>query len=174
MLSGYNRLLVYFFPENSMLGHSYSPISRCVNLHLPLRTHNLHIWIASTSLIKQASFMAENWKELLRTEQWKCSRQAEAVEFGLRDTALHTINCTSNILAVFLFDICFLRLEENYEIAEGVCIPRSALYMHYLDFCEKNDTQPVNAASFGKVSLIGSTVPWALIWFRWVWIIEKY
>ncbi|KAB0350524.1 hypothetical protein FD754_015381 [Muntiacus muntjak] len=41
-------------------------------------------------------------------------------------------------------------LEENYEIAEGVCIPRSALYMHYLDFCEKNDTQPVNAASFGK------------------------
>ncbi|VTJ52065.1 Hypothetical predicted protein [Marmota monax] len=43
------------------------------------------------------------------------------------------------------------RLEENYEIAEGVCIPRSALYMHYLDFCEKNDTQPVNAASFGKI-----------------------
>lgn len=24
--------------------------------------------------------------------------------------------------------------------------------MHYLDFCEKSDTQPVNAASFGKVS----------------------
>lgn len=44
------------------------------------------------------------------------------------------------------------RLEENYEIAEGVCIPRSALYMHYLDFCEKHDSQPVNAASFGKVS----------------------
>ncbi|CAJ0964697.1 unnamed protein product [Ranitomeya imitator] len=42
-------------------------------------------------------------------------------------------------------------MEENYEIAEGVCIPRSALYMHYLDFCEKNDTQPVNAASFGKI-----------------------
>lgn len=43
------------------------------------------------------------------------------------------------------------RLEENYEMAEGVCIPRSALYMHYLDFSEKHDTQPVNAASFGKV-----------------------
>ncbi|XP_035257301.1 transcription factor RFX4 isoform X1 [Anguilla rostrata] len=42
-------------------------------------------------------------------------------------------------------------LEENYEMAEGVCIPRSALYMHYLDFCEKHDTQPVNAASFGKI-----------------------
>ncbi|XP_044083989.1 transcription factor RFX4 isoform X4 [Neovison vison] len=42
-------------------------------------------------------------------------------------------------------------LEENYEIAEGVCIPRSALYVHYLDFCERNDTQPVNAASFGKI-----------------------
>ena len=45
------------------------------------------------------------------------------------------------------------RLEENYEIAEGVCIPRSTLYYHYLDFCEANDTQPVNAASFGKVNL---------------------
>ncbi|XP_070565302.1 regulatory factor X 4-like isoform X2 [Ptychodera flava] len=42
-------------------------------------------------------------------------------------------------------------LEDTYEIAEGVCIPRSTLYMHYLDFCEKNDTQPVNAASFGKI-----------------------
>ncbi|XP_031420196.1 transcription factor RFX4 [Clupea harengus] len=42
-------------------------------------------------------------------------------------------------------------LEENYEIAEGVCVPRNALYMHYLDFCEKHDSQPVNAASFGKI-----------------------
>jgi len=42
-------------------------------------------------------------------------------------------------------------LEENYEIAEGVCIPRSTLYVHYLDYCNTSDTQPVNAASFGKV-----------------------
>ncbi|GFO26630.1 transcription factor rfx4 [Plakobranchus ocellatus] len=42
-------------------------------------------------------------------------------------------------------------LEENYETAEGVCIPRSTLYLHYLDFCEANDTTPVNAASFGKI-----------------------
>jgi hypothetical protein len=50
-----------------------------------------------------------------------------------------------------MYPIFICRLEENYEIAEGVCIPRSALYMHYLDFSEKQDTQPVNAASFGKV-----------------------
>lgn len=42
-------------------------------------------------------------------------------------------------------------LEANYEIAEGVCIPRSALYMNYVDFCSKNCIQPVNAASFGKI-----------------------
>ncbi|KAG8177829.1 hypothetical protein JTE90_002663 [Oedothorax gibbosus] len=42
-------------------------------------------------------------------------------------------------------------LEENYETAEGVCIPRSTLYMHYVDFCTKNYMQPVNAASFGKI-----------------------
>ena len=48
------------------------------------------------------------------------------------------------------------RLEENYEIAEGVCIPRSTLYIHYLDYCNCTDTQPVNAASFGKVLLLSS------------------
>nr|KAG5685937.1 hypothetical protein BaRGS_028663 [Batillaria attramentaria] len=56
-------------------------------------------------------------------------------------------------------------LEENYEIAEGVCIPRSTLYYHYLDFCDANDTQPVNAASFGKMvaysprSKLGTLLP---------------
>lgn len=50
--------------------------------------------------------------------------------------------------AVILF-IC--RLNENYEVSEGVSLPRSALYSHYLDFCEKNNLAPVNAASFGKV-----------------------
>ena len=57
----------------------------------------------------------------------------------------------------FIFRLDYYsRLEENYEIAEGVCIPRSTLYVHYLDFCENHDTQPVNAASFGKVMLLTS------------------
>ncbi|XP_013415533.1 transcription factor RFX4, partial [Lingula anatina] len=42
-------------------------------------------------------------------------------------------------------------LDENYEVAIGVCIPRNQLYLHYLDFCDKNRSQPVNAASFGKI-----------------------
>lgn len=64
--------------------------------------------------------------------------------------SFHLIHITS-ICDFFCALIVIHRLEENYEIAEGVCIPRSALYMHYLDFSEKHDTQPVNAASFGKV-----------------------
>lgn len=44
------------------------------------------------------------------------------------------------------------RLDENYEVAEGVCIPRNTLYLHYVDFCSRSGMQPVNAASFGKVS----------------------
>ncbi|XP_077550057.1 DNA-binding protein RFX2-like [Haemaphysalis longicornis] len=43
-----------------------------------------------------------------------------------------------------------LWLQENYEVAEGVCIPRNTLYLHYVDFCARNAMQPVNAASFGK------------------------
>lgn len=54
------------------------------------------------------------------------------------------------------------RLNENYEVAEGVSLPRSALYSHYLDFCEKNSLSPVNAASFGKVTELKklSSKPW--------------
>lgn len=53
---------------------------------------------------------------------------------------------------VVIVFIC--RLNENYEVSEGVSLPRSALYSHYLDFCEKNNLAPVNAASFGKVRKI--------------------
>lgn len=42
-------------------------------------------------------------------------------------------------------------LERNYELAEGVCIPRNVVYFNYVDFCSKNGMQPVNAASFGKI-----------------------
>ncbi|XP_069693696.1 DNA-binding protein RFX2-like [Periplaneta americana] len=42
-------------------------------------------------------------------------------------------------------------LSENYELAEGVCIPRNVIYKHYCDFCQKNGMMPVNPASFGKI-----------------------
>lgn len=42
-------------------------------------------------------------------------------------------------------------LMDNYEPAEGVSLPRSSLYTHYLDFCKGNNMTPVNAASFGKI-----------------------
>ena len=86
--------------------------------------------------------------------------------------------------AALITPVVIRRLEENYEIAEGVCIPRSALYMHYLDFSEKHDTQPVNAASFGKVKLsknvlktqescqLGNICSWCLIWNECCWLVE--
>jgi hypothetical protein len=43
-------------------------------------------------------------------------------------------------------------LSENFECADGVCIPRKVIYKHYCSFCKKNGMIPVNAASFGKVS----------------------
>lgn len=42
-------------------------------------------------------------------------------------------------------------LLENYETAEGVSLPRSTLYSHYLRHCAENKLEPVNAASFGKL-----------------------
>lgn len=40
---------------------------------------------------------------------------------------------------------------ENYEMAEGVSLPRSTLYNHYLTHCSETEIDPVNAASFGKL-----------------------
>ena len=46
------------------------------------------------------------------------------------------------------------RLEQNYHLEEGVCLPRSTIYEHYIDFCERDLIQAVNAASFGKVIIL--------------------
>ncbi|XP_067137891.1 DNA-binding protein RFX2-like isoform X8 [Centruroides vittatus] len=42
-------------------------------------------------------------------------------------------------------------LIDNYETAEGVSLPRSTLYNHYLRHCAEHKLEPVNAASFGKL-----------------------
>eukprot|EP00118_Oscarella_pearsei_P014782 m.129196 g.129196 ORF g.129196 m.129196 type:complete len:818 (+) comp37969_c1_seq3:796-3249(+) len=42
-------------------------------------------------------------------------------------------------------------LVDNYETAEGVSLPRSTLYNHYLRHCQSGGLEPVNAASFGKL-----------------------
>ncbi|XP_020286707.1 DNA-binding protein RFX2 isoform X3 [Pseudomyrmex gracilis] len=42
-------------------------------------------------------------------------------------------------------------LLENYENADGVSLPRSTLYNHYIRHCTENKLDPVNAASFGKL-----------------------
>lgn len=42
-------------------------------------------------------------------------------------------------------------LLDNYETAEGVSLPRSSLYNHYLRHCQEHKLDPVNAASFGKL-----------------------
>lgn len=42
-------------------------------------------------------------------------------------------------------------LMENYETAEGVSLPRSTLYNHYMRHCNEHKLDAVNAASFGKL-----------------------
>jgi len=37
-------------------------------------------------------------------------------------------------------------LLQNYETAEGVSLPRSTLYSHYLRHCDESKQDPVNAA----------------------------
>ena len=42
-------------------------------------------------------------------------------------------------------------LLDNYETSEGVSLPRSTLYFHYLRHCQEQNLDPMNPASFGKL-----------------------
>lgn len=56
--------------------------------------------------------------------------------------------------AVFSFSLPACQVQwllDNYETAEGVSLPRSTLYCHYLLHCQEQKLEPVNAASFGKL-----------------------
>ncbi|NXG69936.1 RFX6 protein, partial [Baryphthengus martii] len=69
-----------------------------------------------------------------------------------------TIPKTGRKIKLVDMTCCFLlwqflslcRLEENYIVCEGVCLPRCILYAHYLDFCRKEKLEPACAATFGK------------------------
>ncbi|KAG9343465.1 hypothetical protein JZ751_013631 [Albula glossodonta] len=61
---------------------------------------------------------------------------------GIEGNRHHTSRSSSAMLQWLL---------DNYETAEGVSLPRSSLYYHYLRHCQEHKLDPVNAASFGKL-----------------------
>lgn len=54
-------------------------------------------------------------------------------------------------------------LDMNYELSEGVCIPRCLLYQHYLDSCRIKQCPPIGAAAFGKVWKTLKNIPSLLL-----------
>ncbi|XP_064186515.1 DNA-binding protein RFX2 isoform X2 [Anguilla rostrata] len=61
---------------------------------------------------------------------------------GSRHLGSHSARSSSAMLQWLL---------DNYETADGVSLPRSSLYNHYLWHCQEQKLDPVNAASFGKL-----------------------
>jgi hypothetical protein len=41
-----------------------------------------------------------------------------------------------------------VRISDNYELRDGVSLPRSSLYENYLDFCTGSSIPPMNAARY--------------------------
>ena len=62
-----------------------------------------------------------------------------------------TILTLENSLKFYLSYMYLYRLEENYVMCDGVCLPRCILYAHYLDFCRRHNVDAACAATFGKV-----------------------
>lgn len=55
------------------------------------------------------------------------------------------------LLTISLAHLQIKWLSRNYETADGVSLPRSTLYNHYMQHCNEQKLEPVNAASFGKL-----------------------
>ncbi|CAG2115140.1 unnamed protein product [Medioppia subpectinata] len=54
-------------------------------------------------------------------------------------------------MPIYFFEFLYQRLESNYELKEGICLPRCLLYQHYLDYTRKNSCKAIGAAAFGKL-----------------------
>ena len=55
---------------------------------------------------------------------------------------------------MLVYDVTFPQitwLMANYEVADGVSLPRCLMYCHYKHHCREHKLDPVNAASFGKI-----------------------
>ncbi|XP_058790783.1 DNA-binding protein RFX2 [Phymastichus coffea] len=74
--------------------------------------------------------------------------QAQPTQSTVEDAATAAANMTH---ATRVSQATVQWLLENYETADGVSLPRSTLYNHYLRHCSDNKLDPVNAASFGKL-----------------------
>eukprot|EP00057_Strongylocentrotus_purpuratus_P002037 XP_003723712.1 PREDICTED: DNA-binding protein RFX2 isoform X1 [Strongylocentrotus purpuratus] len=70
----------------------------------------------------------------------------EGSEEGLHDAAMEEVMIQNSRQSATTFSW----LMQNYEASQGYSLPRCLIYEHYLDFCQRNVLQPVNAASFGK------------------------
>lgn len=57
----------------------------------------------------------------------------------------------SSVANISLAQLQIKWLSRNYETADGVSLPRSTLYNHYMQHCNEQKLEPVNAASFGKL-----------------------
>lgn len=67
----------------------------------------------------------------------------------LRLAAVEAIEAA--LLTISLAHLQIKWLSRNYETADGVSLPRSTLYNHYMQHCNEQKLEPVNAASFGKL-----------------------
>ena len=132
----------------------------------PLHTHShsiVKLCRKGVSQTKREAFFKKMCFQffLERGERWRdadvCRKGVLFIRLAVCVFCLSGWLCVCSVYQAGCVCFLFARLEENYEIADGVCIPRSTLYYHYLHFCEANDTQPVNAASFGKVNLVTGT-----------------
>ncbi|RWS15135.1 transcription factor RFX4-like protein 1 [Dinothrombium tinctorium] len=103
--------------------------------------------MSSYSILRDADSTVGDFR--VEDIQFYKSSQSSTNLIGENDVEVKTSTC--GLLKPHSTPATLIWLEQNYEIAEGVCIPRSALYTHYVDFCAKNNIQPVNAASFGKI-----------------------
>lgn len=78
--------------------------------------------------------------------------QFVACHSGFTGNGMSAIKSETWFLKIHFFCVAQVAwLMDNYETAEGVSLPRSTLYNHYMRHCNEHKLDAVNAASFGKL-----------------------
>ena len=108
-------------------------------------SRSINVWILKTCSFSYLGSITNTMKRSYSSETFKTSNSF------MHDTSKSGTSSVPRLRSHSTpATLCWL--EKNYELSEGVCIPRNVVYYNYVDWCGKNGMQPVNAASFGKVS----------------------
>ncbi|XP_051175428.1 DNA-binding protein RFX2 isoform X3 [Leptopilina boulardi] len=134
-----------YIPTNGQMTYPVYAVGEAGTMYTPSSSQ---YFTSATTPVTYAQVQGSNTGQLLSQGNGAYLIQQSVVD---GDAATHALISAAAARASPQTDSAVQWLLENYETSDGVSLPRSTLYNHYLRHCSDNKLDPVNAASFGKL-----------------------